>query len=108
MLGPSRASGKHMGTDQTGTPICRLRFVRVPSSRDVDAFLDGRLGLAHCPGAGEQCLAPEPIELGFKQRAPVFSFSPAATDASTSSGLPIANRASACNADRTCWFAARP
>ena len=52
MLGPSRASGKHMGTDQTGTPIRRLRFVRVLSSRDVDAFLDGRLGLAHRPGAG--------------------------------------------------------
>jgi hypothetical protein len=77
MLGPSRASGKHMGTDQTGTPIRWLRFVRVLSSRDVDAVLDGRLGLAHRPGAGEQCLAPEPIELGFKQqRAPVFSFSP--------------------------------
>ena len=28
---------------------------------DVDAFLDGRFGLAHRPGAGERRLAPEPI-----------------------------------------------
>ena len=31
---------------------------------------DGRLGLAHRPGAGEQGLAPEPIELRFKRRSP--------------------------------------
>jgi hypothetical protein len=42
-----------MGTDQTGTPIRWLQFVRVLSSRDVDAFLDGRLGLAHRRGARE-------------------------------------------------------
>ena len=33
-------------------------------------LLDGRLGLAHRPGAGEQGLALEPIELGFKRRSP--------------------------------------
>jgi len=27
MLGPSRASGKHMGTDQTGTPIRRAACI---------------------------------------------------------------------------------
>ena len=36
---------------------------------DVDGFLDGRLGLAHRPGAGEQGLAPEPPELRFKRRS---------------------------------------
>ena len=104
MLGPSRASGKHMGTDQTGTPIRRLRFVRVLSSRDVDAVLDGRLGLARRPGAGKQSLAPQPIKLGFKRRSSRLStaFSPAMTDSSAASGLPIANCASACNANRIC------
>jgi hypothetical protein len=31
-------------------------------------LLHGRLGLARRPGAGEQGLAPEPMELGFKRR----------------------------------------
>ena len=35
-------------------------------SRDVDACLDGRPGLAHRPGAGEQGLSPEPMELGWR------------------------------------------
>jgi hypothetical protein len=37
---------------------------------DADALLDGRLGLAHRPGAGEQGLAPELMELRFKRRSP--------------------------------------
>ena len=44
--------------------------LRVLPARDVDALLDGRLGLAHRPGAGEQGLALEPIELRFKRRSP--------------------------------------
>ena len=43
---------------------------RVLPACDVDALLDGRLGLAHRPGAGEQGLAPEPMELGFERRSP--------------------------------------
>jgi hypothetical protein len=42
--------------------------LRVLPARDVDALLQGRLGLAHRLGASEQGLAPEPIELGFKRR----------------------------------------
>jgi hypothetical protein len=44
--------------------------LRVLSARDVDGLLHGGLGLAHRPSAGEQCLAPEPPELGFKLRSP--------------------------------------
>jgi hypothetical protein len=36
---------------------------------DVDAFLDGRFGLAHRPGAGEQGVALELMELRFKRRS---------------------------------------
>jgi hypothetical protein len=38
--------------------------------RRATSMAYGRLGLAHRPGAGEQGLAPEPIELGFKRRSP--------------------------------------
>ena len=44
--------------------------LRVLPARDVDGLLYGRLGLAHRPGAGEQGLAPEPMELRFKRRSP--------------------------------------
>jgi hypothetical protein len=43
--------------------------LRALPARDLDAFLDGGLGLAHCPGAGEQGLAPEPIKFRFKRRS---------------------------------------
>src|SRR6516225_1389374 len=43
--------------------------LRVLPARDIDALLDGRLGLAHRPGAGEQGLAPEAIKLRFKRRS---------------------------------------
>jgi hypothetical protein len=75
-------------------------------ARDVDALLDGRLGLVRRAGAGEQGLAPEPMELRFKRRrSPIFStaFSPAVTDASAASGLPLANCASAWIANSICW-----
>src|SRR5208283_2071199 len=42
--------------------------LRVLSSCDVDGLLHGGLGLAYRPGAGEQGLAPEPIELRFERR----------------------------------------
>jgi hypothetical protein len=35
-----------------------------------NGLLHGRLGLAYRAGAGEQCLALEPTELGFKRRSP--------------------------------------
>jgi hypothetical protein len=44
--------------------------LRVLPARDVDGLLHGRLGLADRPGAGEQCLAFEPMELRFKRRSP--------------------------------------
>jgi hypothetical protein len=44
--------------------------LRVLPARDGDGFLDGGLGLARRPGAGEQRLAPEPIEFRFKRRSP--------------------------------------
>src|SRR6516164_5449359 len=44
--------------------------LRVLPACDVDTLLDGRLGLARCPGAGEQCLALEAIKLRFKRRSP--------------------------------------
>src|SRR6516165_6034719 len=42
--------------------------LRVLPARGVDALLDGRLGPAHRPGAGEQSLALEAIKLRFKRR----------------------------------------
>src|SRR5208283_3806414 len=51
-------------------PGAQFPGLRVLSARDVDAFLDGRLGIAHRAGAGEQGLTPEPIKLGFKRRSP--------------------------------------
>jgi len=39
-------------------------------ARHVDALLHGRLGLAHRPGAGEQGLTLEAMELGFERRSP--------------------------------------
>jgi hypothetical protein len=44
------------------------KTLRSLPARDVDALLHGRLGLARRPGAGEQGLAPEPMELGFERR----------------------------------------
>ena len=58
---PAQAGEAHRSAQFTG--LCVL------PSRDVDALLNGRLGLAHRPGAGEQGLAPEPIKLGFKRRS---------------------------------------
>jgi len=57
---------------QTGEAHRAAQFpgLCVLAACDVDALLDGRLGIAHRPGAGEECLAPEPIELGFKRRSP--------------------------------------
>jgi hypothetical protein len=92
---------------QAGEARCAAQFpgLRVLAACDVDALLDGRLGLAHCPGAGEQGLAAEPIKLRFKRCSPVVStiFSPAATDSSAASGSTIANCASACNANSQRW-----
>ena len=44
--------------------------LRVLPAGDGDALLHGRLGLVHGAGAGEQGLALEPMELGFKRRSP--------------------------------------
>src|SRR5207248_4695765 len=56
---------------QAGEARCGAQFpgLRVLPARDVDALLDGGLGLAGRPGAGEQGLAPEPIKLRFKRRS---------------------------------------
>ena len=68
------------------------RVGRMPFAVDDD---DGDLALA----LGERVAAWVAL--------PIFStaFSPAATDASAASGLPIANCASACNANSICWTA---
>src|SRR6266404_4341128 len=46
---------------QAGEARCGAQFpgLRVLPARDGDALLQGRLGLAHRPGASEQGLAPE-------------------------------------------------
>jgi hypothetical protein len=54
--------------------------LRVLPARDVDGFLDGRLGLVQRSGAGEQGLALEPIELGFERRSPRSFPPPSARD----------------------------
>jgi hypothetical protein len=56
--------------------ILRKSTPRRPSAGGLEGVLPagdgdgGGLGLAHRPGAGEQCLAPEPIKLRFKRRSP--------------------------------------
>jgi hypothetical protein len=57
----AQAGEAHRGAQFPG--LCVL------PARDGDAPLDGGLGLAHRPGAGEQGLALEPIKLGFKRRS---------------------------------------
>ena len=74
-IGASRAAAScapALLSAQAGEAHCGAQFpgLRVLPARDVDGLLDGRLGLAHRAGAGEQGLAPEPMELGFKRRSP--------------------------------------
>jgi hypothetical protein len=51
---------------QAGEARCGAQFpgLRVLPARAVDGLLDGRLGLAHRPGAGERGLAPQPGHRG--------------------------------------------
>ncbi len=67
-LEPTEHRGKHLGrffqpsllASQVGQThrASKLPRLRILSSRNVDAFFRGRLGVAYRPGAGEQRLAP--------------------------------------------------
>jgi hypothetical protein len=75
--------------------------LRVLPARDVDGLLHGRLGLAAAPAPASKASPLSRWSSASSGAPPVFStaFSQAATDASASSGLPIANCASACLAE---------
>ena len=84
--------------------------LRVLSSCDVHALLDGGLGLARRAGAGEQCLAPEPIELRFVLRSPrLFDrLQPGGDRCERRFGFAARQLRVGLHTSSTCWPAPRP